>query len=168
VVNLYILRHGIAVERGEPGFKTDADRPLTPKGKRQLRQIAGAMKNLDLRFNLILSSPFLRARQTAEIVAQWLRLKERLAFSDELTPDGNPKALIRQLHDLGPAPENVLLVGHEPYLSQLAALLISGETATNIELKKGGLCKLETGALRFGRCATLQWLLAPKQMKLMV
>jgi phosphohistidine phosphatase len=166
-VNLYILRHGIAVERGAPGFKTDADRPLTPKGKRQLGQTAAAMQSVGPDFSLILSSPFLRARQTAEIVARSLKLKKRLAFSDELTPDGDPKALIRQLNDLGPAPENVLLVGHEPYLSRLVALLISGEAATNIELKKGGVCKLETNALRFGRCATLAWLLTPKQMKWM-
>jgi phosphohistidine phosphatase len=178
-VNLYILRHGIAAERGTPGFKTDADRPLTPKGRRQLRQIADAMKNLDLRFNLILSSPFLRARQTAEIVAQSLKLKKRLAFSDELAPDGDPKALIRQLNELEPAPaaialarigaprKNVLLVGHEPYLSRLVALLISGKAATTIDLKKGGLCRLETDSLRFGQCAALAWLLTPKQMKLM-
>ena len=77
-------------------------------------------------FSLILSSPFLRARQTAEIVAKSLKLKKRLAFSDALTPDGDPKTLIRQLNELKPAPENILLVGHEPYLSRLVALLISG------------------------------------------
>jgi phosphohistidine phosphatase len=157
----------MAVERGTPGFKTDADRPLTPKGRRQLRQIAAAMQSLDLRFNLILSSPYLRARQTAEIVAQSLKLKKCLAFSDELTPDGDPKTLIRQLHELEPAQKNVLLVGHEPHLSRLVALLISGEPATTIDLKKGGLCRLEMDSLRPGRCATLTWLLTPKQMKLM-
>ena len=166
-MNLYILRHGIAVERGTPGFKTDADRPLTPKGKRQLREVAAAMKRLNLHFDLILSSPFLRARQTAEVVAQSLRLEQRLACSEELAPDGRPKSLIRQLQDWGPAPENILLVGHEPYLSQLIAWLISDGAATSIELKKGGLGKLEMDALRSGRCATLAWLLTPKQMKLM-
>jgi len=164
-VNLYILRHGIAVERSTPGFKTDAERPLTPKGKRQLRQIAAALQNLDLDFNLILSSPFLRARQTAEIIARSRRRKKRLAFSDELTPGGNPKALIQQLNELKPVPENVLLVGHEPYLSQLIGRSISGHATAGIELKKGGLGKLEMAALRFGRCATLAWLLTPKQMK---
>ena len=156
------------MERGTPGFKTDADRPLTPKGRRQLRQIAAAMQKLDLRFNLILSSPYLRARQTAEIVAQSLKLKKRLAFSDELTPDGDPKALIRQLNELKPARKNIMLVGHEPRLRRLIALLISGEPATAIDLKKGGLCRLEMDSLCFGRCATLTWLLTPKQMKLMV
>jgi len=125
------------------------------------------MQKLDLRFNLILSSPFLRARQTAEIVARTLKLKTRLAFSDELTPEGDPKALIRQLNELKPARKNVLLVGHEPYLSRLIALLISGEPATTIDLKKGGLCRLETDSLRASRCATLTWLLTPKQMKWM-
>jgi len=164
-VNLYLLRHGLAVERGTPGFKTDAERPLTPKGKRQLRQIAAAMRSLDLEFNLILSSPFRRARQTAEIVAQSLGLKKHLAFSDELTPDGDPKALIQQLNELKPAPENVLLVGHEPHLSGLMMRLISGGATAGIELKKGGLGKLEIVVLRFGRCATLAWLLTPRQMK---
>ncbi|HTQ51991.1 MAG TPA: phosphohistidine phosphatase SixA [Candidatus Acidoferrales bacterium] len=167
-MNLYILRHGIAVERGAPGFKTDADRPLTPKGRRQLGQIAAAMQSMGLDFNLILSSPFLRARQTAEIVAKTLKLDKRLAFSDALTPDGDAKTLIRQLHELKPAPENILLVGHEPYLSRLVALLISGGELAGVGLKKGGLCKLEIGSLRFGRCATLTWLLTPKQMKWMV
>jgi len=167
-VNLYLLRHGIAVERGAPGFKTDADRPLTPKGKRQLRDIAGAMRNMDLDFDLILSSPFRRARQTAEIVAQNLKQAKQLAFSDELTPEGNPKALIRQLNELQPAPENILLVGHEPYLSRFAARLISGEDTARLELKKGGLCRLETDFLRFSRCAVLQWLLTPRQMRGMV
>jgi len=166
-MNLYILRHGIAVERGTPGFKMDADRPLTPKGRRQLRQVANSLGKMDLRFDLILSSPFLRARQTAETVAKSLKLKKSLAFSDELTPDGDPKGLIRQLNELKPAPGNVLLVGHEPYLSQFIARLISRGSDVAIDFKKGGLCKLETDSLRFGRCARLIWLLTPKQMKLM-
>jgi phosphohistidine phosphatase len=166
-MNLYILRHGIAVERGASGFKTDADRPLTPKGRRQLRQAADAMKNLDLRFDLIVSSPFVRARQTAEIVAKSLKLKKCLAFSDELTPDGDPKALVRELNELKPASENVLLVGHEPHLSRFIARLISGGENVEIDFKKGGLCKLGTDLLRCGRCATLAWLLTPRQMKLM-
>jgi phosphohistidine phosphatase len=166
-MNLFVLRHGIAVEPGTPGYKKDSDRPLTTKGKRQLRQIADAVKEMDLSFDLILSSPFLRAKQTAEIVAKPLKSRKRLAFSDELTPSGSPKALIRQLNEVRPAPENVLLVGHEPYLSQLVALLISGRATASIDLKKGGLCKLEAGPLRYDHCAKLTWLLTPNQMKLM-
>jgi phosphohistidine phosphatase len=167
VMNLYLLRHGIAVEPGPPGHEKDSERPLTPKGQHQLRQIAAAMKKMDLWFDLILSSPFLRAKQTAEIIAGSLKLKRQPGFSDVLTPDGNPKALIRQLNESKPVPENVLLVGHEPYLSRLIALLTTGETGMAIDLKKGGLGKLEAESLRLGRCATLVWLLTPQQMELM-
>jgi len=120
-----------------------------------------------LQFDLILSSPLLRAKQTAEIVAKNLKLKERLKFSDELKPDGGVKNLFRQLSELKPVPENILFVGHEPYLSRLIFLLVSGGENVAIDFKKGGLCKLEVEKLRTGKCATLAWLLTPKQMRLM-
>ena len=71
-MNIFILRHGIAVEQGTKGFERDADRPLTAKGKRQLRKSAAAMGRMKLRFDLILSSPYERAKRTAEIVAEEL------------------------------------------------------------------------------------------------
>ncbi len=166
-MNIFILRHGIAVERGTSGFEDDSKRPLTPKGKRSLRKIAAAMKKMDLRFDLILSSPHERAKRTAEIVSENLKLKKRLRFSDALKPDGDAKILIRQLNEFKPAPENILLAGHEPYLSRLISLLISGDENVAMDFKKGGLCKLEIEKLRAGQCAQLAWLLTPKQMKLM-
>ena len=163
-MTIYILRHGIAVERGTAGYKRDADRPLTPKGERRLWQITEAMERMELSFDLILSSPYLRARQTAEIVAEAFKPEKRLELCDELAADAEPKDAIRFLRALDPAPENVLLVGHEPYLSQLVSLLVAGDTGCGIELKKGGLCKLRTESLKPGRCATMEWLLTPKQM----
>jgi phosphohistidine phosphatase len=108
-----------------------------------------------------------RARQTAEIVAKALKRQKKLKFSDELAPGGNPKALIQQLNDLRPQPKNILLVGHEPYLSKLLALLTAGNTTMEIDFKKGGLARLETIELSYGRCATLAWLLAPRHLVLM-
>ena len=167
-MNLYLLRHGIAVEPRTPGFETDSERPLIPKGERRLHSAAAAMKKLELTFDLVLSSPFLRARQTAEIVAGELKLKKRLEFFDGLVPGGSPRVLIHALNELRPAPENILLVGHEPYLSRLISLLVSGSAdAAAIEMKKGGLCKLEVAELGHGRCAQLAWLLIPAQMELM-
>jgi phosphohistidine phosphatase len=163
-MNLYILRHGIAVEPGTPGYEKDADRPLTPEGERKLLQIAEAMEALDLAFDLILSSPYLRARQTAELVAESLKARKKLELSDSLVPGGNPKKLVELLNRLQPPPESVLLVGHEPYLSGLISLLVSGEPTLAMVMKKGGLCKLTTESLKHGRCATLEWLLTPKQM----
>jgi len=166
-MNLFLLRHGIAVERGTPGCERDADRPLTPKGERRLGRIADAMGVMGLAFDLILSSPYVRARQTAAIVTDALGLKNKLKFSEALVPDGDAKMLIAALNKLKPPPENILLVGHEPNLSELIATLISGDQRSAIDLKKGGLCKLEVESLRHGRCATLAWLLTPRQMGLM-
>ena len=167
-MNLYLLRHGLAVEPGTPGFAHDADRPLTRKGERKLRSIAAAMRAMELNFDHILSSPYVRARRTAEIVAQILGQSRKLKFSQALTPGANARQLVQELHDLAPPPEEILLVGHEPYLSQLVSLLVSGDSDCLIALKKGGLCKLSvTNSLRAGRCGEVQWLLTPKQMALM-
>jgi phosphohistidine phosphatase len=166
-MNLYFLRHGIAVEPGSPGYARDADRPLTPEGERKLRRITEAMEALELSFDLILSSPYLRARQTAEIVAEARKARKQLDYSDCLTPGGSTKKLVEYLHRLQPPPDNILLVGHEPYLSGLVSLLASGHEGFCVALKKGGLCKLATESLKHGRCAVLEWLLTPKQMALM-
>ena len=166
-MNLYLLRHGIAVDPSAPDFAKDAERPLTPKGKRRLLQIAKAMGALKIAPDVILSSPYVRAKQTAELVAKTLKRRKKLKFTDELTPGGNPRALIQQLNELRPKPKNILLVGHEPYLSKLIALLTAGNTGMEIDLKKGSLCKLETEALRYARCATLVCLLAPRHLLLM-
>lgn len=166
-MNLFLLRHGLAVERGEFHFANDELRPLTAKGRRQLRQTCVALRKLKLDFNLIFSSPLVRARQTAEIAAADLKLKKRLSFADELKPGAPAKRLIRKINGLKPAPENLLLVGHEPDLSELISLLVTGGPGLQLDFKKGGLAKLEVEKLRAGKCAALAWLLTPKQMKLM-
>ena len=166
-MNLYLLRHGIAVDPSVPDFARDAERPLTPKGKRRLRQITQAMTALKISFDVIFSSPYVRAAETAEIVAKAFKRQKQLKFTGDLKPAGNPKLLIQLLDDLQPEAENILLVGHEPYLSQLIALLTAGNTSLEIDLKKGGLCKLEVETLSYGRCATLVFLLAPRHLALM-
>ncbi len=163
-MNLYLLRHGIAVEAGTPGCATDRERPLTPEGKRKLARVAGAMEAMELSFDLLLSSPLVRARQTAEIVARSLRAEKRLAFTDELMPGGSPRALLEAIRRHDPEPRDVLLVGHEPYLSGLIGLLVAGNAGMSVTLKKGGLGKVSAESLRCGRCAALEWLLTPKQM----
>ena len=166
-MNLYLLRHGLAVEPGTPGYAKDADRPLTPKGERKLIKIASAMKALELQFDRVLFSPYVRARGTAVIIAKELGLEKKLEKCDALTPGGSLREVIETLKRLSPPRENVMLVGHEPSMSELAALLISGETNVSITMKKGGLCMLTAETLRPGRCASLEWLLTPKQMALM-
>src|SRR5438876_4808496 len=143
-MDIYILRHGLAVERGAAGYANDADRPLTPKGERRLSRIVEAMQMLELSFDLILSSPYLRAKQTAEIVAEALKAKKRLELDESLVSEGDPKTLIENLNSRQPRCESIMLVGHEPYLSQLISVLVSGNNQTSVTLKKGGLCKVTT------------------------
>jgi phosphohistidine phosphatase len=116
---------------------------------------------------LILSSPLPRAKQTAEIAAEKLKLKTRLKISDALKPDGDRKNLIQEINFAKPSPEKILLVGHEPDLSELISFLLTGDSQMKTDFKKGGLCQLEIEKLRDGKCATLAWLLTPAQMKLM-
>ena len=166
-MNLFLLRHGLAVEREEFHFANDPLRPLTPKGKRQLHKVAAAMRAMEINFNVILSSPLVRARQTAEIVAANLKFKKRLDFADELKPGSDAKKLVQKIVGLKKAPLNVLLVGHEPDFSELISLFVTGKTGAGFTLKKAGLAKLKIENLRAGKCATLTWLLTPTQMRLM-
>ena len=166
-MNLFILRHGLAGEPGDPAYKSDSERPLTPKGRRKLRDVTDAMNALELAFELILSSPYARAKQTAEIVAEAFGAEKKLELSDSLTPSGSTRELIELLKRRTPPLKSVLLVGHEPYLSGLISLLVSGSSGFHVALKKAGLCRLEVESLRQGRCAELVWLLSPKQMALM-
>src|SRR5260370_30768905 len=124
-MNLYILRHGIAVEHGAAGYENDDERPLTGKGERKMWAIAEAIEALEICFDSILSSPLVRARQTAEIVADALKCKKRLELTDTLSPQPGTKPLIEYLQDQR-ALDDILLVGHEPFLSQLISLLVSG------------------------------------------
>lgn len=160
-MEIYILRHGIAVERGSPGYKKDSDRPLTKEGEERMHRIAEAMLGMELRFDRILSSPYARAEHTARIVAA--ELDEDVTFTDFLKPDGSALELIAEINN--EKPQRVLLVGHEPDLSRLISVLVTGGAEAAIELKKGGLCKLTSEKLTFGQCATLNWLLAPRQLR---
>lgn len=167
-MNLFFLRHGVAVERDPQSFPDDSRRPLTLKGEDRVRLVCDAMQALELSFDVILSSPFLRARQTAELVASGLGLRRSLEFRNELAPAGDAKVLLRFINRIEPRPENVLLVGHEPDLSQLLSVLISGQAEAHLDFKKNGLAKIEvTERLKLGRCASLNWLLTPRQLALL-
>jgi len=162
-MKLLLLRHGLAVDQGTPGYERDSERPLTPEGRRKVRLIGKALARLEIAPDAILTSPFVRAHQTAEIVATVLRSKKRMQICAQLACGGDAKRLIAHINKLHPQARSVMLVGHEPDLSSLASLLLTGKaTGAPIELKKGGLCVIETDALRAGQCATLQWLAPPR------
>jgi phosphohistidine phosphatase len=164
-MRLYLLRHGIAAQRGTRQYASDADRPLTAKGRRKLRRAAAAMRAMDLSFDVILSSPLVRARQTAELIVEALHCRHKLELTELLAPGASAAVLVRRLNQL--KPQSALLVGHEPDLSALASRLLIGGDGLAITFKKGGLCRLSTERLRAGRCASLDWLVTPAQLESM-
>jgi phosphohistidine phosphatase len=163
-MDLYILRHGLALDRSEWLHGKDRDRPLTKEGKKKMRTIAKAMVDLRLRFDWILSSPYVRAKDTAFIVAERFDLRKSVELREELTPMANPEEFTRLLASRQKALERVLVVGHEPYLSRFASVLLTGHSVPRMRFKKGGLCKLLIGHIRFGACAELDWLLTARQL----
>jgi|ERR1017187_2605157 phosphohistidine phosphatase len=164
-MKLYLLRHGDAVETGDPKFK-DAERPLTPKGIQRTKQLAHALQQMEISFEVVLSSPLTRANETAETVIRGLDFTGKLELTDSLSPFGSMENLVSQLNTLRPVPENVLLVGHEPYLSGFISLLCTGGPGLALTMKKGALCRLEVESPTCGKCATLEWLLPPRVLGL--
>jgi phosphohistidine phosphatase len=134
-MDLYLIRHGLASQRGD--YANDDERPLTDEGKQKTRQVAKRLHELGLRFDLILTSPLVRATQTAEIL-QSSKLSKKLEITDCLAPGGNIHDWLSWL-DTWKAPDKTLcLVGHEPDLSAWAEQLIWGDVRGKLILKKAG------------------------------
>lgn len=160
-MKIYLMRHGIASEPDGPSVDADSQRPLTVEGRDKISKIARALKELDIKPNLILSSPFIRAEQTATILAKEFDIKENLKFSDLLVPTGKAEAIISEIAEKYMVDE-LVIVGHEPCLSLLISTLAALSPGLDINIKKGGVCCLSVNDLRTSRCATLEWLLTPK------
>ncbi len=122
-MNLYLMRHGIAVAADDLGVIQDKERPLTSKGIKRIRRAARGIRRLGIEFDGILTSPLLRARQTADIVAAALDLKSRLEEVPELAPECSVEHLIICLTRYQDR-DHLLLVGHQPLLGQTLASLI--------------------------------------------
>ncbi|MEP7272480.1 MAG: histidine phosphatase family protein, partial [Acidobacteriota bacterium] len=138
------MRHGIAADLGVGGVIRDADRPLTPEGRARLQVMAAGMRRLDLKFNLIFTSSLLRARQTAEVVADVLELQHKVKVIESLAPgrslvdaeSGRAELFI----EMGAYSfDRALLVGHQPDLSEVASFMLTGNRNLNVEFRKGAL-----------------------------
>ncbi len=162
-MELYFLRHGIAADRDDLKYKDDSLRPLTAQGKQKMRKAAFGMRALGLTFDAILCSPYLRAKQTAEIVTLAFKLKNtKINFTNNLVPDAPLEKLLREIRADFPKSESILLVGHEPQLTGFVSYLLKSEHTIPIDLKKGGLCHLS-----LFEDAVLNWILTPSQLCLM-
>lgn len=162
-MDLYLLRHGVAADHDLARFPDDSLRPLNARGDKQVGEIAKALRRLDLGIDTIWCSPYVRTRQTAAVVAATLGLEDQLEAREELAPGGDPGKLLAGLEALEPGRASVMLVGHEPDLSRLLSMIASGGANVGVEIKKGGMARLDVSRpIGPKQCAVLQWLLSPR------
>ena len=161
-MELYFLRHGIAGNRDPKQFPDDRLRPLTDHGKAQIVTIAKKLKSFDIKFDFVVSSPYLRAAQTAELFAKVFKVnKECFKFTNLLASETNPKDLFKFLKQNRCSDSfRILVTGHEPFLSRLISKLLSGKKHLEIRLEKSAICKLTVRKLKKGSAA-FHWLLPP-------
>jgi phosphohistidine phosphatase len=158
-----LMRHGIAVERVE-WEGADTDRPLTERGAKRVAQVAAGLNRLGAQPTHVLSSPLIRAIETAKIVHRSLRVRSAVQIVEELLPDAPPDRLLSILHDLQPE-ACVLCIGHEPQLGMTASFMLSGRATASFPLKKAGACLIEVPMpVKPGR-GVLRWWLTPDQLR---
>ncbi|HQR46387.1 MAG TPA: phosphohistidine phosphatase SixA [Thermoanaerobaculia bacterium] len=160
-MRIHLLRHAEAEDASPTG--RDADRRLTEAGRKRMRLVARAISGMEPAYDAILVSPLVRARQTAEPVADACGFKGELLETRALLPGADPETVLRELTRLGAG--NVLLVGHEPHLGRLFGRLVSGRKELEVPMKKAGLAEFETeGDPSLGR-AELKFYLPPRLLE---
>jgi phosphohistidine phosphatase len=137
-MEIWLLRHAAAEDRAESG--RDPDRTLTEDGHKRAREVARGLAELEPGIELILTSPYERARQTAEPVARALRLTSKLRETQALEPHSDPQEILDEVR--GEHADGILLVGHEPHLGALLGLLVSGRSGLEIPMKKAAVARL--------------------------
>jgi phosphohistidine phosphatase len=157
-MQIYLLRHGIA-EDGSPG-QADADRALTPEGMKRLREILKRARTASVSPSVILTSPYLRARQTAEMAKEILGYDDELAPSSKLTPMASPLETWAEVRSLR-REQSLLLVGHEPHMSSFTGFLL-GTPELRVDFKKGAMVRIDLLDQGVQPRGILKWMMAPK------
>ena len=158
---LYLIRHGVAAERGE-NYPDDTKRPLTSEGAHKLRKEAKALVALDITFDVILTSPLVRTRQTAELVAAAFRNPPPIVAMASLAPGAAQGSIIEELSKQHRR-HRIALVGHEPGIGELAGRLIGSRRP--LDFKKGAICRIDVAALPPAGPGLLRWFLTPRIMR---
>lgn len=158
---LYIVRHAIAAERGDE-WPDDTKRPLTTRGINRFKEGLAALKSLDLVVDEIFTSPLVRAKQTAELLADAIPGRPPVKPLDALAPGHAPSVVMGQLAKVAKR-HRIALVGHEPDLGGLAAHLIGASRP--LEFKKGGMCRIDVGTISARTSGSLVWFVTPKLLR---
>lgn len=162
-MDLFILRHGEAGKKLATGNR-DFERSLTVAGQKEVAHIAKSLKDMGIKFDFILTSPLKRAHQTAAIVSKIFKNEKKMEDWDELKPEGNRPELYRKLTQFKQQ-SSVLIVGHEPYLSDMISEIIFDGKGKHVVLKKAGLAKIGIISASPKLHGELKWLLTPRHMK---
>ena len=158
-MDLYLIRHAEAIDLGERGVTEDEHRPLTERGERQSEALGVCLREREIQFDAVVSSPLLRAKQTAEIVLKASgQTNLDIRFTPALVPDAKPKELARFL--LKSSGERIALVGHLPHMAVFAAWLIGGKRA-QLEIKKAAIALVSCGSCPMKGNGVLHWLVNP-------
>ena len=129
-----------------------------------MQRAARGMRALELRFDTIISSPYLRACQTAQIVAKTYKIKNyKIHLTNHMLPPASIKELLREVTAHFPQSQHILFVGHEPHLTELVSSLLKSKDALPINFKKGALCSLTLTQNN----AALNWILTSTQLGLL-
>jgi phosphohistidine phosphatase len=166
-MDLYIIRHAIAQQLGQKNDFTDEKRALTSDGREKMREAARGLRKLGVELDLILTSPLVRAVETAEIVAGALGLnKKEVEQTPNLAPGASPDELFAEIKKHTGA-ESIALVGHQPDLGGLVSKIVQGNGSLAIMLKKGSVCCISVTETVPTLHGGLGWLLTPKQLRLL-
>ena len=159
--DLFLIRHAIAAERGDE-WRDDSKRPLTETGVSRFKEIVKGLAWLDVEIDEIFASPLVRAKQTANLLAQGLNGKASVKTLEMLSPGNTPRALMNELNGSAKR-RRIALVGHEPGLGELAAHLLG--SPRSLMFKKGGICQIAVQGLTSRRPGELVWFLPPKVLR---
>lgn len=141
-MRLILIRHAKADTRDPNRYPDDGQRPLTPKGREEQAAMARAFRRMGLTFDHLATSPLVRAYETADIIARTIKPPQPLDVAPVLGPDFSVDGVISWLQQY-PASASVACVGHEPYLSTLAASLLHPTAPLSIDFKKSGVMGLD-------------------------
>lgn len=158
-----LIRHGIAVEPNEWDGE-EAHRPLTDKGRTRTKQVAQGLAALDIAPTVIVSSPFARAHETAEILQRALDSKTSIQLCEELVPGGQPEKVLALLATFAEE-DCVLCVSHEPLLGALAGLMLAGKPLSGLAFRKAGGCLIRFTEIPKAGRGQLDWWMRPTQLR---
>ncbi len=154
---LYLVRHGLAEERGD-AWPDDSKRPLTEEGTSRMRKAARGLVRLGVTFDVVLTSPYVRTRQTADIIATAFNERPPVVAMESLAPGGPIQSVLSDL-ERQTRRAHIAMVGHEPGIGELAARLAGARYP--IEFKKGAVCRIDIKTFPAGP-GRMRWFLTSK------